>query len=314
MLEIAQGRRISHRKRLWNERYIFLMLIPCLVWYTIFEYGPMYGVLMAFQKYRFNAGILGSEWIGLGNFQRLFISPEFIKALTNTLTISLTRLVVEFPVPIILAIMLTELRFVRCGKVFQTIFTLPHFLSWIILAQIFGSFLGSDGPLNSLIEVMGGQSVKFMTNPVLYRCFIHGSSIWKGAGWSSIMYMAVITNIDPTLYEAAILDGASRMQRIRYVTLPQLKEIAVVMLVLQVGRIMNGSFEQIFTTYNASVRSLADTLDTYIYRITFESAPDYSFSTAVGLFKSFINLILLIVADRTAKYISGSGLFGSDSK
>ena len=128
------------------------------------------------------------------------------------------------------------------------------------------------------------------------------------------MYMAVITNIDPTLYEAAILDGASRMQRIRYVTLPQLKEIAVVMLVLQVGRIMNGSFEQIFTTYNASVRSLADTLDTYIYRITFESAPDYSFSTAVGLFKSFINLILLIVADRTAKYISGSGLFGGDSK
>lgn len=299
---------------MWNARYLYLLLLVPLVWYVIFQYIPMAGIGMAFEKYRFNKGLFGSPWVGLKHFERLFNTPQFLTALKNTLVISLTRLVVEFPVPVILAVMLTEMRFTRTAKIYQTVLTLPHFLTWIILAAIFGNLLNSDGVINTMIMNLGGQRVKFFTDGGIYRAFLYLSSIWKGAGWSAIMYMAVITGIDPALYEAATLDGASRMQRILYVTLPHLKEIFVVMLVLKIGTLMNGDFEQIFTTYNASVYNVADTIDTYVYRITFEKTPDYSFSTAVGLFKSVVNFILLFGSDRLAKRISGSGLFGGSEQ
>lgn len=265
---------------------------------------------MAFEKYRFNAGLLHSPWVGLKHFERLFNTPVFLTALKNTLVISLTRLVVEFPVPMFLAIMLTEMRYSRTAKVYQTVLTLPHFLTWIILSAVFSNLLSGDGVINTLVQNMGGKRIPFYTDGGLYRAFLYLSSIWKEAGWGAIMYMAVITGIDPALYEAATLDGAGRMQRIRYITIPHLKEIFVVMLILKIGGLMSGSFEQIYTTYNASVYNVADTIDTYVHRITFEQAPDYSFSTAVGLFKSVVNFILLIGSDWLAKRVSGSGLFG----
>ena len=290
------------------------MLLPGLAWYIIFQYGPMSGILMAFQKFRFNAGIWGSPWVGFQHFQRLFSTPDFFNALRNTLTISFTRLIVEFPIPALLAVMLTEMRFTRVGKVYQTVLTLPHFLTWVVLGQIFTTMLASDGFVNMLVMNLGGSRIPFLTDGTLYRIFLHASNVWKTAGWSAIMYMAVITGIDPALYEAAMLDGASRMQRIRYVTLPHLKEIFVVMLVLKIGSLMSGSFDQIFTTYNPAVRGISDTLDTYIYRITFQSTPNYSFSTAVGLFTSVVNFALLITGNWAAKRISGSGLFGGSEQ
>ena len=309
-----QKRKTPLSIRLWNARYLYLLLLLPAAWYIIFHYIPIVGILMAFEKFRFNAGWFHSPWVGLQHFQRLFSTPDFSRAFINTLTISLTRLIVEFPVPVILAVMLTEIRFTRTGKVYQTILTLPHFLTWIVLSAILTNLFSGDGIINNIILSLGGKRVQFMTDGSLYRAFLYLSSIWKGAGWSAIMFMAVITGIDPALYEAAMLDGASRVQRIRYVTLPHLKEIFVVMLVLKIGGMMNGSFEQIFTTYNPAVYRAADTLDTYVYRITFQQAPNYSFSAAVGLFKSVVNFVLLIVANWSAKAISGSGLFGGKEK
>ncbi len=304
------ARKVPLKIRMWNARYLYLLLLFPLIWYIIFQYIPMTGIAMSFEKYRFNKGLFGSPWVGLQHFGRLFNTPQFLTALKNTLVISLTRLIVQFPVPVILAVMLTEMRFSRTAKVYQTVLTLPHFLTWIVLAAVFGNLLNGDGVINTLVMNMGGKRIKFFTDGGLYRAFLYLSSIWKGAGWSAIMYMAVITGIDPALYEAATLDGASRIQRIRFVTLPHLKEIFVVMLVLKIGSFMSGNFEQIFTTYNASVYNVADIIDTYVYRITFEKTPDYSFSTAVGLFKSVVNFILLFGSDKLAKKISGSGLFG----
>ncbi|MBO2515911.1 MAG: protein lplB [Clostridiales bacterium] len=307
-------RKVPLRIRMWNARYLYLLLLVPMAWYVIFHYIPMAGIGMAFENYRFNKGLFESPWVGFKHFERLFNTPQFLTALKNTLVISLTRLIVEFPVPMFLAVMLTEMRFTRTAKIYQTVLTLPHFLTWIVLAAIFSNLLNSDGVINTLIMNLGGKRVKFFTDGGLYRAFLYLSSIWKGAGWSAIMYMAVITGIDPALYEAATLDGASRTQRIRYVTLPHLKEIFVVMLVLKIGSFMNGNFEQIFTTYNPSVYNVADTIDTYVYRITFQSTPNYSFSTAVGLFKSVVNFILLIGSDWLAKKISGSGLFGGGAQ
>ena len=300
------------KTRVWNARYLYLLLFFPAVWYIVFQYVPMTGILMAFEKYKFNAGLFHSPWVGFQHFERMFNTPDFLRALKNTIVISLMRLVIEFSVPMILAVMLTEMRFTRTGKVFQTILTLPHFLSWIVLAAIFNIMFANDGTINAVVTGLGGTRIPFMTNGGYYRAFLYLSSIWKTAGWSAIMYMAVITGIDPELYEAAMLDGASRMQRIRYVTLPHLKEIFVVMLVLKIGSLMAGSFDQIFTTYNPSVYDVADTLDTYIYRITFQKTPDYSFSTAVGLFKSVVNFILLIVSNWASRAISGTGLFGGN--
>lgn len=307
------AREVPLKVRIWNARYLYLLLFIPLVWYIIFQYIPMVGIGMAFENYQFNKGLFGSPWVGLKHFERLFNTPQFLTALKNTLVISLTRLIVEFPVPVILAVMLTEMRFSRTAKVYQTVLTLPHFLTWIILAAVFGNLLNADGVINTLVMNMGGQRINFFTDGGLYRAFLYLSSIWKTAGWSAIMYMAVIIGIDPALYEAATLDGASRMQRIWYVTLPHLKEIFVVMLILKIGSFMNANFEQIFTTYNASVYNVADIIDTYVYRITFEKVPDYSFSTAVGLFKSVVNFILLFGSDWLAKKVSGSGLFGGGS-
>ena len=314
LYEVTKKRKTPLRIQIWNARYLYLLLLLPAAWYVIFHYIPMVGILMAFEKFKFNMGWFRSPWVGLQHFQRLFSTPDFSRALRNTLTISLTRLIVEFPVPVILAVMLTEIRFTRTGKLYQTILTLPHFLSWIVLSAIFTNLFSGDGVINNILLSMGGSRVPFLTDGGMYRAFLYISSIWKGAGWSAIMFMAVITGIDPALYEAATLDGASRMQRIRYVTLPHLKEIFVVMLVLKIGSMMSGSFDQIFTTYNPAVYSAADTLDTYVYRITFQQTPNYSFSTAVGLFKSVVNFALLIISNWAAKAISGSGLFGGKAQ
>ncbi|MCL2059567.1 MAG: ABC transporter permease subunit [Oscillospiraceae bacterium] len=299
----------KYLRKCWDARFIYLLLLPGMTFIFIFSYGPMYGLQLAFKQYNAGLGILGSNWIGLTNFQNLIARPDFFKAFTNTIIISLSRLVIEFPFPILLSLMLNELRLRKLKRVLQTVFTFPHFLSWVVVSSILLSFMDSSGPLNSIIHMLTGQKVAFLGDTSIFRPILYSTSIWKGAGWSSIIYLAAIAGINPELYEAAVIDGANRLQRIWHITLPCILPTITVLFILAVGGIMDGGFDQIFNMQNPVVRPVAETIDIYVYRITFESPPNYGFSTAVGMFKSVINFIMLILANRVVRTISGSGLF-----
>ncbi len=296
-------------RRIWDARVIYCMLIPGLVWFGTFVYKPIYGLLMAFEKFNIRKGILGSPWVGLSNFERLFASAAATRAIMTTLEISLTRLCVEFCFPILLAILLNEMRGTKLKRVYQTIFTFPHFLSWVVVGVVVTTMLKQEGLVNALIVALGGQASPFLSSKQLFRPLLYFTSIWKGAGWSAIIYMAAITGINPELYEAAAVDGAGRIRRIWHITLPGIMPTIIIMLILAIGGLMNGSFDQIFNLQNAIVKSVATTIDIYVYDITFDSVPDYGFSTAVGLFKSLINVALLVSANTIVKKVSGSGLF-----
>lgn len=296
-------------RQMYDARYIYLMLIPGILFFAIFSYGPISGLLLAFKKYNARLGIWGSTWVGLQHFRRLFNTPAAITALRNTIEISMTRLVVEVPFPIILAIMLNEMRGKKLKRVYQTIYTLPHFLSWIIIAAILKSFFNNNGAINIVIESLGGERINFLANQSLFRPLLYGTAIWKEAGWSAIIYIAAIAGINQDLYEAAMIDGASRLQRIWHVTLPGIRTTIAIMFILAVGNIMNGGFDQIFNLSNGAVKSVSDIIDTYVYDITFLATPNYGFSTAVGLFKSVINFSMLIVANLAVQRMTGEGMF-----
>lgn len=297
------------RRSMWNARYLYLLLLPAFVFFATFDYAPMGGVLLAFKKYNAKLGILGSKWVGLDHFRRIFTTPDAMTAIINTLEINVCRLIFQFPVPIILALMLNEMPGRRVKRVYQTVFTFPHFLSWIVVSTILTNFMANAGMVNNIIVALGGQRVNFLSNAAIFRPILYITQNWKEMGWSSIIYMAAIAGIDLSLYEAATVDGAGRLRQIWHVTLPGIRSTIVVLFILQVGRIMNSGFEQIFYLSNAGVKQVADILDTYIYRITFDAVPNYGFSTAVGLFKSVINLIMLIVANRVVKMVNETGLF-----
>ncbi len=295
--------------RIWKNRQTYILLLPGLVWYVIFAYLPMGGLTLAFKDYKANLGILGSPWVGLQNYEFVFRDPEFYRALKNTIVISLQRLLFQFPVPIVLALLINELRMPGYKRVLQTVYTFPHFLSWVIVASVMFNVFEYEGLLNGLIKAFGGENISFLSSKTLIRPILYITESWKAAGWSAIIYMAAISGIDLEQYEAAMIDGASRFQRIIYITLPGIRSTIMVLLILAVGGIMNAGFDQIFNLTNATVREVADILDTYIYRITFQTAADFSFSTAIALFKSVVNFIMLILTDRLAKWIGGSGLF-----
>ncbi|NLG37605.1 MAG: sugar ABC transporter permease [Clostridiales bacterium] len=296
-------------RAVWDSRYIYLLLLPGIVSILIFSYGPMYGLLLAFKKFNAGLGILSSPWIGMAHFRRLLGTPDFASALRNTLIISFSRLIIEFPIPIVLGVLLGEMKFQKTKRVLQTVFTFPHFLSWIIVSGILISFLDSNGPVNAILAALGRDKINILANTKTFRGLLYATSIWKGAGWSSIIYMTAIAGIDPQLYEAAVIDGAGRLRRIWHITLPGIKPTIVVLFVLSAGRIMNAGFDQVFNLQNAVVRPVSEIIDTYVYRITFEAVPDFGFSTAVGLFKSVINFALLLVTNRLVKAVNGSGLF-----
>ena len=287
---------------------MYLCLLPLFVWLVIFQYGPMYGIVLAFKKYSARLGILGSEWVGLSNFKRIFITPVAVKAIANTLRISVGRLAFEFPMGIIVAILLSEMPGKRGKKAVQTVLTFPHFLSWVVVASILRNFLGSGGVINELLSGVGIGTVNFLGNESLFRPLLYATANWKEMGWSAIIYMAAIAGIDPTLYEAAECDGASRLKRIWHITLPGIRGTVAIMFILAVGGVMDAGFDQIFNMRNAIVTETAQILDTYIYDITFASTPNYGFSTAVGLFKAVINFILLVLANTVVGKISGERL------
>ncbi|MBQ8813105.1 MAG: sugar ABC transporter permease [Lachnospiraceae bacterium] len=297
-------------REIWKARYIYLLLAPVVIYLLMFNYAPMYGIQIAFKDFKARLGIWGSEWVGLENFEKIFSTPTAIHAILNTLRISFGRLAFEFPMGIVIAVLLTEMPGKKVKKAYQTLFTFPHFLSWVVVGTLLRNFLASDGAINQLITSMGGESVRFLGTESLFRPMLYLTSNWKSMGWEAIIYMAAIAGIDTSLYEAAEIDGASRLQRIWHITLPGIKVTVVVMLILAVGGIMNSGFDQIFNLKNTMVYDAATTLDIYVYDLTFTGVPDYSFSTAVGLFKTIINLILMLTANKVTSMITGEKMFG----
>ncbi|MCM3629549.1 ABC transporter permease subunit [Paenibacillus glycanilyticus] len=295
-------------KELYKFRYLYLLLLPTLLYYALFQYLPMYGVLLAFKDFHIREGILGSPWIGLSNFKELVGQSDFWKAFWNTVYISCGRIIFEFPVAIILALMINEVAREKLKKFYQTVYTFPHFISWVIISGIMFNFLGSAGVLNELLALLGFEKVTFLTDPSLFRPIVFISSIWKEVGWSAIIYLAAIAGINPELYEAAYVDGAGRFQQLLSVTWPSIRGTAGILLILAVGNAMNGGFDQIFNLYNPGVYSTGDIIDTYVYRSAFDSGLGFGVTTAIGLFKAVLNFALLYSANFIVKRLGGEGL------
>lgn len=306
----------AHRKRnpLWKRilqnKEIYFLILPAVIWYIVICYRPLGGLALAFKTYKGRLGIWGSPWCGLKNFDLLFDSPEFFNSVKMTLWINIVELLICFPAPIILALMLNELRMGKYKKILQPIFTFPNFLSWVVVGSIIKNLLSVDGVVNGMLYQLGLSKVSFLATPEFFRPILYISTIWKGIGWSSIMYLAAISGIDQQQYEAAEIEGANRWQRMTKITLPSIMPTISILLVLQIGGMMGGHFDQIFNLQNDIIRPSAETLAMYIYRITFTRKPDYGFSTAVSLFSSVVNAILLVSANTISKRLGGGGLMG----
>jgi putative aldouronate transport system permease protein len=269
----------------------------------------MYGIQLAWKQFAANAGIGGSSWVGWEKFRTVFAEQEFWNAFRNTLIIAAMQLAIVFPFPVILSIIFNEMIHKPSKRAMQVVTTFPHFLSWVILASIVANLLGDGGVVNNLIVSSGGEKVNFLMNKALFRWILILTDVWKESGWSMILYLATITAIDGSLYEAATIDGANRFQKILYITWPGISTIVVATFVLRVGMIMNYGYMQVLNLYNPSVYEVGDIIDTYVYRITFQRAPDYGVSTAVGLFKGAINAALMLTAEAVSRKVNGEGLF-----
>jgi len=288
-----------------------LMFIPVVAYFIIFKYIPMGGIAIAFENYKIKEGIFGSAWCGLDNFNKAFAMATFRRSVWNTLTISGLKLLFGFPMPIILALMLNEVTHVRFKKTVQTISYLPHFLSWVVLAGMFQQLLSpNNGAVNAVLRDVFGvkDSIYFLGNNKYFRGTLIVTDIWKNVGWSSILYLATISGIDPELYEAATVDGASRWQCTRYITIPSLVSTIVIMLILSIGSIMDAGFDQVFNLYNSAVYQTGDIIDTYVYRYGLGDMK-YALATAVGLFKNVIAFVLVVGTNLITRRISGEGIW-----
>ena len=297
-------------RRMWRYRFVYLMLLPGLLYFAIFRYGPLYEAQIAFKDFQPLLGVEGSPWVGFKNFEVFFKSYYFSQLLTNTLIISVAKLIFGIPPAIILALALSEIRyFPRLARITQTMSYLPHFLSWIVIfGVLLGMFSPSTGLVNSAISNAGGQPINFLTDPSWFRVIVISSDIWKETGWGAILYLAALLAIDPGQHEAAAIDGASRLQRIIHVSLPNIKDVIVLVTLLRLGSILDAGFTQVFALYSLPVYSVGDIIDTWVYREGLLNA-QFSLATAVGLFKGLIGLGLIVVANRVAKRFAGTGLY-----
>jgi putative aldouronate transport system permease protein len=299
-------------KKILKYKLLYILIIPGILYYIIFYYIPMFGVIIAFKDYSPFQGIQGiftSEWIGFENFQRLFAAPSFWQVMRNTLIFSFYGIVFGFPAPIVLALMLNEVRKVRIKKFIQSASYLPEFLSMVVVVGFMHTFLSVDGGiLNELLLKLGRETVPFMAIEKYYRGIVVISLIWKQVGWGSIIFLASIANIDVEIYDAAIIDGAGRFKQIWYVTLPSIMHIIIIMLILRIGSVLSVNFEIILLSYSPLTINVADTLDTFVYREGLINMK-YSYTTAVGLFKSIVSAILLLGANYIAKKSDQQGIW-----
>lgn len=305
---LAVSRKGYWIRELIKNRYLYLLMLPAILYLVLIEYRAMYGILLSFKDFNPRLGIMGSPWVGLKHFQNMFSDPYFRYVLFNTIYISFGRIISTFAFPVIIALAFNEIRNRHLKKTLQTVYTFPHFLSWVIVSGVIINFLGYTGPVNTFISALGGERHVFLGNKSLIVPILYITDVWKEAGWSSIIYIAAITSIDSGLYEAADLDGASRLQKMWHVTLPSIRSTILVMLTLQVGTVLSGGFDQIFNLSNMVVQKTVDILDTYIYRITFQQAPDFSYSTAVGLFKNGVGFLMVMIVNKISKKLEGTGI------
>ncbi|MBR6185555.1 MAG: sugar ABC transporter permease [Clostridia bacterium] len=296
---------ITYIKKYW---FLYMLILPGFISMVIFDYGPMYGIQLAFKKYSPKAGVWGSQWIGLDNFQRMIADPSFVRAFTNTIIINIYHLIFGFTFNVFLALMLNELKFRKYKSVMQTCVYLPYFLSWVIFSGLVQVFLESPGTadsgglVNQLIAMAGGQPIDFLKRPELFRGILVISSIIKTSGYSTIVYLAAIAGIDPALYESAAIDGANRKDALIHITFPRILPSVVIMLILQLAGLFLSNFDQVYNLYNNYVLSTGDVLSTYIYRISLGGGgTDFELSTAMNL---IMNLMGLVVVGITNKYVS----------
>jgi len=299
----------SPLKAAWKSRSLYIMLAPAIVFYAVFSYAPMYGITIAFKDFMLSKGVLGSPWIGFDHFQTLFALDKFWSVFYNTFYINLLKLIWGFPAPLILALLLNEVRRALFKRTVQTIIYLPYFISWVTIAGIVTAFLSvEDGLLNKIILAMGGDKINFLMRSDLFRPLLVLTSIWKEAGWGTIIYFAAISSVPPELYEAAKIDGANRWKQMLHVTLPWIAPTISILLILNFGSMMTGGFDQVFNLYNLAVYETGDVIDTYMYRTGLVEGK-FSLAAAVGLLLNVINFILLVTVDRISKKINGTGIY-----
>ncbi|TVY07395.1 sugar ABC transporter permease [Paenibacillus cremeus] len=269
------------------------MLVPGLLYIAIFHYAPMFGLVIAFQDYKVFKGVTGSAFVGFDNFVYLFKAPQFLTAMKNTFIIAAYKIIFGFPVPILLALLINEVRFLIFKRSVQTILYLPHFLSWIVMSGLLFNFLTEQGPINKLIKLTGQKAIFFFSDEIYFRTILVLSDIWKEMGWNAIIYLAALTVVSHEMYEAAKIDGATRLQCMLRISLPSIMPVIMIMLLLRMGSILNVGFEQVFNLYNPMLYGVGDIIDTYVYRIgVLENK--FHLSAAAGMFKSVIACIMVI--------------------
>ena len=294
--------------RIWNCRWLYVMLLPVLLYYIIFKYVPMYGITMAFKDYNVFKGVFESPWCGFDVFQKIFDNKNFWLVVRNTLSLNLLTLAVSFPLTIVVSLMLNEIMSAKFKKVTQSILYLPHFVSWVVVAGIATNlFSQQGGTVNHILNMLGASSIPFLSDEGWWIFTYVICNVWKEIGWGTIIYLAALTGVDESLYEAAYLDGATKFQRLIYITLPSIKSVIVTMLILQISKMLTIGLDAPLLLGNNKVINVAEVISTYTYRLGIESAK-YSESTAIGLFQSVINIIILFAADKFAKAIGEEGI------
>ncbi|WJH37241.1 ABC transporter permease subunit [Paenibacillus sp. CC-CFT747] len=295
--------------KLSRDKYLYLLAIPGILYFLVYRYIPMLGTVIAFQDYSPFLGFSDSPWVGWKHFRTILSAPEVIQVLWNTLYLSFLQIVFAFPAPIVLALMLNEVRSELYKRLIQTVVYLPHFLSWVIVVGIFIIFLRGEGLINHFLEVvLGWQPVDFLTNLSFFRPLIILQVLWKEVGWGTILFLAALAGINPDLYEASIVDGAGRWRQIWHVSLPGIRSTIVILLILRLGNVLDSGFEHIFLMQNSFNKEISNVLDTYVYYKGIEQS-DFSFATAVGLFKGLIGLVLVLGANRLAKRFGEEGIY-----
>lgn len=302
----ASGLKLS--TRIWRHREYYLFLLPAVVYVAVFCYAPMYGLQIAFKDYKVSLGVSGSPWVGLRNFTDFFQGYYFWNLIRNTLVLSLYSLIAGFPIPIIVALILNELK-PKFKKVTQTVLYAPHFISTVVIIGMITIFFSpSMGVVNTLLNFLGMDSVYFMGSPRYFRHLYVWSGVWQSMGWGAIIYLAALAGVDPGLHEAAAIDGASRVQRVLHINIPSIMPTIIIMLILQVGRIASVGYEKVYLMQNELNMEVAEVISTYVYKRGLINN-NYSFSTAVGLFNNVVNVILVLFANKISKKCSDTSLF-----
>lgn len=308
-MKIADKTNVQRKKKNWQKDWqLHLMILPGLLFILLFKYMPLGGITIAFKEFLPGKGIWRSPWVGLENFEYMLALPDTKRVMWNTLFIAAAKILINFPVPIIISILLNEVKNHRFKRSVQTIIYLPYFISWVILAGIIQDLFAKEGLINQFLGIFGAEPVFFLGNKYAFLGVLIGTDVWKNFGYNTVVYLAAITGIDETLYEAAKIDCANRFQQIWNVTLPGIAPIVVLMMILNLGNVLNAGFEQIFNLYNPLVYETADIIDTFVYRISLVEA-NYSLGTAVGLLKSVVSFILIVTSYKIANKYSDYTVF-----